>query len=489
MSIIRSSVSAFLLYTASLAMAESAPLFDLDAIRDPSTLEITVLEDWKPSPKDPSIKQKLIEVTVCEWWPGQKVRLPVTLNVPADSLPCRHIVVANQGLANKTSTPSGGQLELLKKHGVGIVLIGMGTIDAMKPAGQLHLGMKHQLLETKDVRYTAAWIWGMSQMRALTAALTEPKFYELDKVLTTGGSKRGVAAAVAGIHDERFTAIMPVVAPPLGNPGSQSYVIGTDPEFIAANNKQFFSDLESGKLDLDPVIQVALEERSGRRASTKVTLEQAREANWSDDDIETITDRIWSSCRIAGSLSSLKERGLEVFYNVGTNDSVTPSLVALGETYPDFPICIIPGGQHGGPATAGYTRRTPTLPEVQDNFLSFALHHFFDARAMVNSPELTHEWNQESNELTVVVKFGDGTEPDSNTLWWSLNRSRPYTLAFEYDTWESTPMIKTGEGHYEVTVPIQDRPMEIDLITQHTHIENNLPLTLSSRYAKIQSKR
>ena len=40
--------------------AKMPTIFDIDAIRDPSTLEITVLEDWKPSPKDPAIRQAVI---------------------------------------------------------------------------------------------------------------------------------------------------------------------------------------------------------------------------------------------------------------------------------------------------------------------------------------------------------------------------------------------------------------------------------------------
>ncbi len=148
-------------------------LFDIDAIRDPSTLEVKVLSDWAVSKKEPTVRQKLIEITVCEWWPGQKVRLPVTLNAPVDGRVCRNVIVANQGLAERATLPAKGQMTLLKEHGVGVVLIGMSTIDMMKPVGKLHLGMKEHLLATKDPRYTVAWIWGMSQMRALTAAIAE----------------------------------------------------------------------------------------------------------------------------------------------------------------------------------------------------------------------------------------------------------------------------------------------------------------------------
>ncbi|MCB1092313.1 MAG: hypothetical protein KDL87_12330, partial [Verrucomicrobiae bacterium] len=162
------------------AAAEIVPAtFDLDAIRDVGSLETKVLQDWKPAAKVKGIRQKLIEITVCEWWPGQKVRLPVTLCAPDPGKgPCENVIVANMGLAPKAALPGGAMLKLLNERGVGVVLIGMGTIDAMEPVGKLHLGMREQLLKTKDARYTPAWIWGMSDMRALTAAMAEPAVFQ-----------------------------------------------------------------------------------------------------------------------------------------------------------------------------------------------------------------------------------------------------------------------------------------------------------------------
>ena len=80
--------------------ADIAPAtFDLAAIRDTTTLETRVIQDWKPAPKEPGIRQKLVEITVCEWWPGQKVRLPVTFLAPASGGPVRNVVLGNMGLA------------------------------------------------------------------------------------------------------------------------------------------------------------------------------------------------------------------------------------------------------------------------------------------------------------------------------------------------------------------------------------------------------
>ncbi|HRX56306.1 MAG TPA: hypothetical protein P5016_17450, partial [Verrucomicrobiales bacterium] len=162
--IVCGSLAVFLLSLGSSRAEIHTGHYDLAEVKDASTLETTVIADWQPLQKDPSIRQKLVEITIGEWWPGQKVRLPVTFNAPATGGPCRHIVVGNAGLAVKAATPGGAMLRLLKEHGVGVVLIGMGTIDAMEPAPLLMSGMKAHLLATKDARYTPAWIWGLSDM-------------------------------------------------------------------------------------------------------------------------------------------------------------------------------------------------------------------------------------------------------------------------------------------------------------------------------------
>jgi hypothetical protein len=349
---------------------DSADLFDLSSIRNVSNLEIKVLEDWQPHPTMPDIQQKLVEITVVEWWRGQKVRLPVTLNVPSDpsKLPVKHVLVANMGLTPRVSTPKGASLQLLRENGVGVV--GMGTIDAMEPKGQLHLAMKEQLLKTKNPRYSSAWIWGMSQMRGLTAAESEPNFFKPEKVISTGGSKRGIATNAAGIHDGRFTGIVPIVATPHGNPGTPSGIIGAEPAWIEGQDRRFLETVEPG-------VRRSLGLRKLRREATRLTLAEVSAQGWSEEDIVSPNDRIWSVSRITDHLDAVDRRGLEYFFNAGTNDSVTPALVKLGKMYPKFPIYIVPGGQHGGPGDAGYTRRVTIQPEVSEFFHSFCMHHFF----------------------------------------------------------------------------------------------------------------
>lgn len=464
-------------------VAEVIPAtFDLAAIRDAGTLETKVIQDWKPAPKVPGVRQKLVEITVCEWWPGQKVRLPVTLCAPhPGTAPCKNVIISNMGLAPKAALPSGAMLKLLTERGVGVVLIGMGTIDAMEPVGKLHLGMQEHLLKTRDARFTPAWIWGMSDMRALTAAIAETEVFQPEQVLVTGGSKRGVGAAISGIHDERFTAILPVVAPMLGNPGG-AYVRGSALFEEAKTNEAFLDQLPPGAnpLGLPEGARQALLEREQRRIDQAITREMAVAAGWSEADMLAMNDAAWEACRITAHLDQVKARGLEFFYHVGTNDNVCPALRQLGEQHPDFPHYILPGGQHGGPKTSGFTLQTPSQKEADENLHTFACHHFFGVRTLPQTPVLTVE--AKGGTLEVRVKMPGGVKPETNTVSWSVNRSAPYTYAAEFDPWETKPLAEESPGIHHAEIPIGEKTTTIDLLSTHSHTENGLPFHFSSAY-------
>lgn len=446
--------------------------FDLAAIRDTSTLETKVIEDWHPNPKDASIRQKLVEVTVCEWWPGMKVRLPVTMLAPAAGV-CTNVLIENTGAQLKVAGATGAKLRLLKEHGVGLVFIGMVPIDAMEPVGKLHLMMEERFIRTKDTRYTPAWIWGISDMRALTAAVAEKDVFQPKKVLATGGSKRGVATAAAGIADDRFTAIMPVVAPVIESPGGP-YVEGMMPSAITKMNDDFIAAMT------DPVGKEKLLIRQKARSDERITVKMARDADWSDAEMKTACNAAWEACRTTNYLEVLKQRGTEVFYNQGSNDNVSPGLVELGRRFPELPVYIVPGGQHGGAKEAGFVKAVNGLPEVDENLYAFATHHFFGARRMVAPPKVTMNWDKSRKHLAVTVAFPDGTEPQENSLWWSVNRNPDYSIAMEFDAWTSAPLKKTGEATFSGEAMIEDEVKTLDFITVHAHQENGSTLTVSS---------
>lgn len=454
--------------------------YELSEVRDTGSLETRVLEEWHPWARDAAVRQKLIEIMVCEWWPGQKVRLPVTLIAPAAGGPCRNVIIGNAGVELKAAAPAGAMLRLVKEKGVGLALIGMTTIDAMPPVGQLDVGMKKHFLSTKDARYTPAWIWGMSDLRALTAAMEEREVFQPVKVLATGGSKRGVATAAAGIADDRFTAIMPVVAPIIDPPGGP-YVEGLRPAGITQANEQFLKDLAAGQIPNAPASAVEpLISRDQIRAAERITLAEARQAGWTDDEMKAASTLAWEVCRTTNYLPELQKRGLEIFYNEGSNDNVSPGLVELGRRFPALPIYVVPGGQHGGAKAAGFTRQVGGLPEVDENLYAFASHHFFADRPMPAAPHVTQEWDASAHRLRVTVTLPDQLEPQKNELWWSVNRHPDYTHAMEYDAWESAPLRQTAPGQFRGEIALDEKTRTLDFVSVHAHTAAGSTLTYSS---------
>lgn len=468
------------LLTLSAARAEiTIGRYDMASVRDTSTLETRVIEDWKPVANEPTLRSKLVEITVCEWWPGQKVRLPVCLLAPVDKV-CTNVLIENTGLQPKVTIPKGAKLRLLKEHGVGLVFIGMVPITDMEPVGRLHLQMEERFVKTKDARYTPAWIWGLSDMRALTAAIAEKDVFQPVKVMTTGGSKRGVATAAACIADDRITAMLPTVAPIIDSPGGP-YVEGTLDPAITKMNDAFLAQMsEAGR--------ASMLVRQKARSDERLTLESTKAAGWSEAEIKAASSLAWEVCRTTNYLPALKKRGVDILYCQGSNDNVSPGLIELGEKFPQLPVYIMPGGQHGGAKEAGFTKAAASQPDVDDNLYAFALHHFFNARRLIEPPKLTATLDKESRQLQVTVVFPDGTEPQVNEMHWSVNRHPDYSMQMEFDAWSSAPLEKTGKATYAGTVKLEGevKVKTVDVITVHRHSEADTTLTISSPEIRVR---
>ena len=451
--------------------------YDMAEVRDAATLETRVIEDWTPLAKDTSLRAKVVEITVCEWWPGQKVRLPVAMIAPVGKV-CENVLIENMGLVPRAPMPAGAKLRLLKEHGVGLVYIGMAPITDMEPVGKLHLMMEEHFVKTKSSRYTPAWIWGLSDMRALTAAAAEKEVFQPRKVITTGGSKRGVATAASCIADERITAMMPVVAPIIDSPGGP-YVEGTLDPAITRMNSEFIARMasETGRN--------AMLVRQKARSDERLTLESVKAAGWSDAEIKAASSLAWEVCRATNYLDALQKRGVDVLYCQGSNDNVSPGLIELGRKFPQLPVYIMPGGQHGGAKEAGFTKSVASQPDVDENLYAFAMHHFFGARRLVASPRLIASASGRSGAFQITVTFADGTEPQANELFWAADRHPDYTMQMEFDAWKSAPLRKTGAGAYSGEVKVDEGAKTVDFISVHRHTEAGTTLTVSSHEIRV----
>ena len=91
-------------------------MFNSEEILDESTLDIKTLKDWHVDEVTGTTRQKLIEINVAEWWPGQDYRIPVRMIVPLKgkakgfSVTGANPYDADEGLApNRLSSKTAGR--------------------------------------------------------------------------------------------------------------------------------------------------------------------------------------------------------------------------------------------------------------------------------------------------------------------------------------------------------------------------------------------
>ena len=134
-------------------------IFSSEEILDESTLEATTLQDWHIDTETGSTRQKLVEINVAQWWPGQDYRIPVRLIVPLE------------GKAQGFSITGANPYELLMKDSrltdfqAQLLAGGVGIVKALRqiPGRQrLEQRMRRVFLEDLNPRYTTVWIWSMT---------------------------------------------------------------------------------------------------------------------------------------------------------------------------------------------------------------------------------------------------------------------------------------------------------------------------------------
>ncbi len=107
---------------------------------------------------------------------------------------------------------------------------------------------------------------------------------------------------------------------------------------------------------------------------------------------------------------------------------------------------------------------------------------------MVAPPKVTSQWDAAARRLRVSVRFPDGAEPQQNDLWWAVDRHPDYTLAMEYDGWESVPLRRTGAATYSGEATSSSKPQTLDFLTVHRHTANGSTLTLSSPLLYLETR-
>ena len=146
----------------------------------------------------------------------------------------------------------------------------------------------------------------------------------------------------------------------------------------------------------------------------------------------------------------------------------------------------MPGGQHGGAKEAGFTKPVASQPDVDENLYAFATHHFFGTRRLIAPPKLETKWEKASGRVSIRVTFPDGAEPQSNEVFWSVNRHPDYTMHMEFDTWQSAPLRRTGAATFEGEASVEAGASTLDVITVHRHQEAGTTLTISSPERRLR---
>ncbi len=469
-------LAALTITLATTLCAAEKPLFNTEEILDESSLDIEILQDWHPVG---DTRQKLIEINVAEWWPGQDYRIPVRMIVPLESKAKGFSITGANGnleALRKDTQPSDFEAKLLE-GGVGIVKTLVRASRQLEGKRGLDQKMMREFMKDLNPRYTTLWIWSMTLMRATTAAYAETDYFEKGKVAGSGSSKNGMAPAVALINDERFTATCSNHAGAYYSPTRRA----ERQEIAKAEkaNKAFFAAVKAGDIDLDQN-----RERVFRRVmvgSGSGMRQMALKAGKSMDEMHSFSDRLWSSACVTENWDRLMGRGVDILFEPGTHDYVAYDIVWGAQNHPQVPVYYQPNGGHS---------QTPHVATAKDeqNRDAFLWHHFFGGDSLLSPPTSSHKVDK--NKLTVRVSFEEGPQPTDGRIWWMYDRapegSAPFLLvAIPEDQWadmERDP--KTGS--WTATIPLKEGASRIDFFSNHGHMANGYQQYLSSPYTRVE---
>ncbi len=319
------------------------PLFNIEEILDKSTLDIKTLQDWHTNKLTGSTRQKLIEIKVAEWWPGQDFRILVRMIVPLKGKAKGFYITGRtpHKFLMKDAKPNDFHAKLLA-NGVGIVQTVVKPIKDIPGKEDLEQEMLQLFLKDLNPRYTNVWIWSMTLMRATTAAYAETDHFEKGKVASSGGSKNGISPAVALINDERFTATCSDRAFAYYSPTRR--FDREEMDKVEAANKAFFEAVKAGDVDLKQ--QRAKWYQAKMVGGPRNIKEFALKAGRSWDEIHHLADCFWPSVCVTENLDRLMERGVDMLFQPGSHDYVAFDILWGAQNYPQLPVWYDPSGGH-----------------------------------------------------------------------------------------------------------------------------------------------
>jgi hypothetical protein len=448
--------------------AEDLEVFDMDAIRDPATLETKVLQDWQ-TVKGPDIatRQKLITINVGEIWPGQDYRLPVRMVVPANRKARGFHLTGGNSPRNleRQTRPRGTNLKLLK-GGVGLV---MTVVQEPGSYGEVELGgaAEARFAKSLNPRYKIQyWAWPATLMRAITAAYAETEHFRKGNIAVTGSSKNGASPSMAIIHDERMTAVHATVSPIWDSPLRLCDQKAWDQHLDVGGKQRGFSGGHFG-----PNFN-----------------QRALNAGHTWKDLQGFARNISDQVFISRNLKALRARDVEMLFHPGTHDMVAYDMAWGGAHHPSIPVYLGANSGHGKKAH-------PKIERDQQNKPAFLLHHFFPdevTEPLLTPPEMETEITE--NVLKVTVRFAPNSGEKSGRIWWMNDRGpdgSPQYLKELIPDQNTKEMIHDADrGVWTVKIQLDSKASSIDLFSNHrkfiTYQENTYPTVISSPYTCLE---
>ena len=440
--------------------APAAPLFDMAAIRDASTLDVKVLKDWYPVHGEVMTRQKLITIRVGELVPGQEYRLPVRFIVPHDRKAKGFHLTGGHQLRNMQNSfpPRGLDVELLR-GGVGLVFT---VVQVLPASGQPELGRKaeRRFIETLNPKHSIQyWGWPAALMRATTAAYAEKDHFEKGKVAMSGGSKNGASPSVALLQDDRLTALHASVSPIWPSP-------------LRLCDEQAWADLRRANERYAAKLRARGERVNERRIHNHAFLggtfgpvynRDALGAGHKWSDLQRLAKAMTPEVFVAPKLAELRNRGAEVLFHPGTHDFVAFDLAWGGKHYPEVPVYLRANSGHG------IRKPHPAAERGEQNKAAFLLRHFFGGEGLLPPPRVESHADEDKVEIKVI--FPEGAKAQSGQIWWMYDRGPDGSAAYLGELFpedQSAPMkFQAKDNSWNFTLPREAGKKHIDFFSNH----------------------
>ena len=426
--------------------ARKSRLFDMQAIRNPGSLAVKVLQDWHRVDGPVPTRQKLITIQVGEIWPGREYRMPVRLVVPVRGKARGfHLTGGNVPRRLMQDTRLSRLDQDLVRGGVGLV---QTVVQVLAQSGLGELGRESEARFVKSLNphdKIQYWAWPATMMRAITAAHAETGHFAAGgKVAMSGGSKNGATPSMAIIHDERMTAVFASVSPIWDSP-------------LRLCDRKAWDELES-------VAGRSRHRFLGGHFGPNFNRE-ALAAGRSWADLQKFAKETSGSVFISRNLDELRARKVDMLFHPGTHDFVAFDLAWGGAHHRDIPVYL------GANTGHGQRTRHPKLERDQQNRIAFLLRHFFPKQVepLLPAPAVEHEIAD--GRVKVNVRFRAGAGEESGRIWWMFDRpidgSPGYLTRMIPDDQSAEMKFDEATRSWTATIPLDRKALRIDFFSNH----------------------